>query len=99
MVFQELLVIEQGWILANLLGDFAMLVEKLVEARQFRSRRFAGGRVFLAVIAVFRVYEGGWIFLPLLTYAGMIPQIFLQVGMVLQELLVIQQRGILADLL
>src|ERR1700758_2934019 len=99
MVLQELLVIQQGWVSADLLGDLTMLVEKLVEARQFLAHRFAGSRIFLPVIAVFRVHEGGWIFLYLLAYTRMVPQISLQVGMVLQELLVIQQRGILTNLL
>src|SRR5260370_1181995 len=53
---------------------------------------------FAAVIAVFQVHEGVRIFLHLLADTLVVLKVGLQSRMFLQELLVIQQRGILADL-
>ena len=41
VVLQKLLVVDQRWVLTNLLGDFTVAVEELVEARQLPARNVA----------------------------------------------------------
>src|SRR6516162_2646003 len=112
VVLQKLLVVDERWVLTNLLGDFAVAVEELVEAPQLPARDVAvpvtlvlipvhasAVRVLAAVIAVFRAHEGIGIFPQFFTDRRVLLHIGLQCRVVLQKLLVVDERWVLTNLL
>src|SRR6516165_5714912 len=112
MVLQKLLVVDERWVLTNLIGDFAVAVEELVEAPQLPPRDVAvpvtlvlipvhasAVGILVAVIAVFRAHEGIGIFPQFFTDRGVLLHIGLQCRMVLQKLLVVDERWVLTNLI
>src|SRR6516225_1030143 len=112
VVLQKLLVVDERWVLTNLIGDFAVAVEELVEAPQLPARDVAvpvtlvlipvhasAVGILVVVIAVFRAHEGIGIFPQFFTDRGVLLHIGLQCRMVLQKLLVVDERWVLTDLI
>src|SRR5215470_15587213 len=110
VVLQKLLVVDERWVLTNLLGDFAVAVEELVEARQLPPRDVAVTLVTIAVrvsavgalvtlIPVLRAHERIRIFPQFFTDRGVLLHIGLQCRVVLQKLLVVDERWVLTNLL
>src|SRR5215468_9806679 len=97
MVTDVVVFLDEGGILVEIPRDVRVSAEEFAEMLVSRVR-IATTR-FRAVIAAFRAHEGSRIFPNFLTDTLVIPQIRLQLRMIVQELLVIQKRGILADLL
>src|SRR5271170_2400387 len=99
MVAHEFWVINQRRILAKLLGSFAVSVQELIEVRQFLTIdvAIAVAIVLTPIVARFLTHERVRIRFDLFAYRRMILQISLQGRMAVHKIIVIYQRGILAD--
>src|SRR6266849_4792236 len=104
MLLDKFLVLYQRGISAKLLGDFRMAVHEAIKARQLTTSRVVVAPVvippvFAPIEALFLPHETVRVLGYFLSYSGMLLQILLQCGMVLDKLLVRNQRGISAQLL
>src|SRR5216683_3190010 len=99
MLLDKFLVLYQRWISAQLLGDFRMTVGKTIEARQFPTSRVVVPPILAPIEALFLPHETIRVLGDFLSYSGMLLQILLQRGMILDKFLVRNQRGISAQLL
>src|SRR5437879_608332 len=110
---EEFLIVHQRWIFAKLFGSFAMVIEKLIEARQLAAGGVPVARhvvtialnvaivvagVFTPIITVFLMHETVWVFSDLLAHSRMILQVSLQVWILAEEFLIVHQRRVLAKL-
>jgi hypothetical protein len=87
-------IVDQLRILAKLFSDFAMAIEKTIEADALVTRPV----VFATIIAGFPVHERVWIFFQLLANSGVLLHERLQCRMIFDELIVIHERRILSNL-
>src|SRR6266851_5177630 len=104
MVLDKFVVRHQRGISAKLLGDFRMAVHEAIKARQLTTSRVVVAPVvippvFAPIEALFLPHETVRVLGYFLSYSGMLLQILLQCGMVLDKLLVRNQRRISAQLL
>src|SRR6266702_3891472 len=104
MVLDKFVVRHQRGISAKLLGDFRMAVHEAIKARQLPTSRVIVAPVVIAPIlaaieALFLPHETVRVLGYFLSYSGMLLQILLQRGMILDKFLVRNQRGISAQLL
>src|SRR5437879_5387639 len=104
VVRYELLILDQGRVLAKLPCSFAMVIEKLIEAGQFAAGGIAVARgaavagVFAPIVTVFRAHERVRIFGDFLAHTLMLLQIGLQVRILAEEFLIVHKRWIFAKL-
>src|SRR5580704_14784374 len=105
MALHEFPIIQQGRILANLFGDFAMFIQEPVEFRTvpvvgitissvgiaISSASISVACVMIAVVEILQSHERIRPLADLLFNTGMVLQIPVQLGMALQELRVIDQ--------
>ena len=89
VVLQVIAIIDQRRILAQLVGDIAVAVQELIEARQLFAVNVSASLVFAPVEALFRVHERVRMQLDLFAHSGMILQKALQLGMLLQVILIV----------
>jgi hypothetical protein len=100
VTLHPLMVVDQRGILAQLLGDFRMLIQELVHVGQFSAGyiAIAEARVLSLVEALFRLHESGGILAEFFADFGVLLQELLQRRMVLDEFFVSNQRGVLTQL-
>src|ERR1700746_545680 len=90
MTIQIILVIQQAWIFLKIFGDLRMRVEKGVEIPQF-----AVGDIFAGILeTLLALHEALRILADLLAHAWVILQISREVGMFIDEILVVDQRRV-----
>src|ERR1041385_9409696 len=89
MVFNELLISYQRRIASKLLGNFPMVVQKLVESGQLTARRVTIAGVFTAIKALFLAHETVWVFSYFFPNSRVLLQERLQSRVPLQEFLVV----------
>jgi len=82
MVLYELPIIHERRIFPELLGNFPMAIEEVIEICQFRAVGVTVAIVFAAVQAIFLLHEGIRVLSQLLTNCGMVLQIGLQRGVI-----------------
>src|ERR1700722_882706 len=101
MILGILRVVYERGIFAEILGNFPMAIEELIEARQLATSGVvvAITVTFVTVVAIFLPHESIRIFFYLLANVRMVFQITLQLGMTLLVFRVIYERWILAKLL
>src|SRR5580693_467754 len=97
MIGDPLLVVDELGIFAQLLVNFRMLVQKLIHSGYFAPRNSVPIPIFGPLILLFLVHDCPWILLNVSSNLGMVVQILLQRRMVFDELLVIDQRWVLAQ--
>ncbi len=101
-VLEELFVVDQRWIFTKLSGEGRiMLIEELIHAGELTTGDVVliAAAIFAAVKAPLLTHEGVGILAEFFTDFRMLLQVLLQVSVVLDELLIVDQRGILAELL
>src|SRR5258708_21326175 len=99
MVLPVLFVLGQRGILGELLGDSGMAAQELSKACEFSLRCVViAVHTFVAMEALLLAHEAVGVFCYLLADLGMLLQIFLESGMVLNELTVFDQGWILPQL-
>src|ERR1700675_2942152 len=101
MIGQVFVIIGQGRILGELFGDVGMATEEFAELAivGFVVAAHAGPAVFMTIVAGFLVHEGVGILFELTADCGMLLQIGLQRRVSFNELRVVYERRILANLL
>ncbi len=87
-------IVDQLRILPDLIGDFAMAIEELIEVDALLAHAF----VFAAIITGFLMHERFWIFFQLLANRRVLLHEALQGRVIFGEFIVIYERGILSDL-
>src|ERR1700722_1918307 len=102
MVLHVFVVIYEGWILAKLLGSFAVRVQKLIEACKLLAVDVAVpvsvAIILTAIVTRFLPHKGIRIFLYLLANLRMLLQVVLERRMLLHEVIVVHKRRIFAKL-
>jgi hypothetical protein len=105
MAFHVLLVIQERWILGDLLPDVRVATQKLPEACRFAALGVAieaavvSTKVLLPVEALFLAHECVRVLTEFLAHSRMLLQVTLQFRVFGDEFLVIHERRILAQLL
>jgi hypothetical protein len=102
MVAHKFRIVQQGRVLAHLFGDFAVSIEEAVEIRHVPLVAIPAGvtiaHVGVAVEGIFLVHEGPWILTYLVANTGVIPVVSFQSRMVPQEIPIVEQGRIFANL-
>jgi hypothetical protein len=102
MVPHKISIVQQGRVFANLFGDFAMFIQESVEIRHVSLVAIPVAvtiaHVRAAVEGIFLVHEGPWILTYLIVNTGVIPEVSFESRMFPQEISIVEQGRIFANL-